>query len=64
MSVAILTVSSLSFVCSAGCLLIMLKTAKELRLAKIQVETEIDAVKSKVNRNASVVKSAFNAMEL
>ena len=64
MNVAILLVSSASLICSAGCLCIMAKTAHELKKAKTQVDTKVAEVERKVTRNAAVVKTALNQLEL
>lgn len=63
MNFAILTVSVLSLATSTATLLIMAKTAHELKAAKTQVESEVKDLKTKVNNNARVVKSALSAME-
>ena len=60
MNIAILVVSSASLVCSAGCLAIMLKGAKKAE----EVATEVEKVKAKVGRNATILKSALSQMEL
>lgn len=59
MNVALLTITSLSLVTSVSTLLVLGKMAKELKAAK----TEVDAVKTKVNHNAQVVKAALGSME-
>lgn len=64
MNIAILIVSSAALACSAGTLLIMAKTTKELKNAKTQVDADISAVKTKVSRNAAVVKAALSQLEL
>jgi hypothetical protein len=64
MNIAILTISSLSLVCSAGTLLIMAKTAKEMQNAKTQVDRDIENIKSKVTHNAKVVKTALSALDI
>ena len=64
MKFAILAISSLSLICSAGTLVIMAKTAKELQAGRVKVETEIETVKTKVARNAAVMKTALAQMEL
>lgn len=64
MNIATLIVSSAALVCSAGTLLIMAKTARELQHGKEQVEAEVAALKSKVSRNAQVVKTALGQLEL
>lgn len=63
MQYAILGIASLSLVCSAGTLVIMAKTAKELKTAKITVETKVQDVEAKVNHNAKVVKAALSQLE-
>lgn len=63
MQIAILIVSSASLVCSAGCLCIMLKGAKELKSAKTQIDTEIAGVKQKVERNKTVLKTALSNLQ-
>lgn len=60
MNTAILIISSASLICSVSTLLIMAKTARELKLAKDEVET----VKAKVSHNANVVKTALGALEI
>lgn len=60
MNTAILIVSSASLVCSVGTLLIMIKTAHELKVAK----DEVEVVKTKVSHNAKVVKTALAQMEI
>lgn len=64
MNIAILIISSASLICSAGCLCIMAKTAKELQAAKAEVDTEVASLKTKVSRNAQVVKTALGQLEL
>lgn len=64
MHIAILTVASLSLVCSAGTLIIMAKTAQELKTTKHKVEEDIQIVRTKVARNAAVVKTALSELEL
>lgn len=64
MNVAILTVSSLSLVASGGCLLIMLKMAKELKSAKDQIETAKGQLETKMAHNSRVVRAALNSLEL
>lgn len=60
MNTALLIVSSASLLCSAGSLLILMKAVHELKLAK----DEVEAVKTKLNHNAKVVKTALGALEV
>lgn len=64
MSIAILTVSSLSLICSAGTLYFMARTAKQVSDAKVDVDKKIEEVQTKVAHNARVVKRAFNELEV
>lgn len=64
MNIAILTISSISLVCSAGTLVIMLKTAKELQNAKTQINRDVQVFKEKTDRNVGRMKSALNSLEL
>lgn len=64
MQIAILSISSLSLICSAGTFFIMARTAKELKDAKAQVETDVEVFKQKTNRNVSRLRSAINDLEL
>lgn len=64
MNVAILTISSLSLLCSAGTLLIMVKTAKELKDAKTKVETDVAHVKAKTNTALASLRGALDGLEL
>lgn len=64
MNVAILTISSLALGVGIVNLAIMAKTAKELKAAKTEVESQIEVVKAKVNHNAKVVKTALSALEM
>lgn len=64
MNVAILIISSASLICSAGCLCILVKGAKEAQALKTHVETEVETVKTKVTRNAQVIKDALSQLEM
>lgn len=64
MNTAILIVSSASLVCSAAALLIMARTAHELKVGKEQVDTELAKLRAKVGHNARVVKTALAQMEI
>lgn len=64
MNIALLTITSLSLVTSAGCLAVMLKTAHELKIAKTQVESDVATFKAKTDRNIKRLKSALGEMEL
>ena len=64
MQIAILTVSTLSLVCSAGTLIIMSKTAKELNEAKARVENDVETFKAKTDRNVRRVRSMISELEL
>lgn len=63
MQIAILTVSSLSLIASAGSFMILAKMAKEMHTAKTQIEAELEGVKAKVTHNAKVVKAALGSLE-
>lgn len=64
MQIAILGFSIIGAVTGTASLLIMAKTAKELKTVKTQVDADISAVKTKVSRNAQVVKTALGQLEL
>lgn len=64
MQIAILTFSIIGAATGTASLLIMAKTAKELKAAKTQVDTEVADVKRKVTRNAQVIKAALSDLEL
>lgn len=64
MQIAILTVASLSLVASAGTLLIMAKTAKELKDTKARVEADVETFKNKTDRNVQRIRNTINDLEL
>lgn len=64
MQIAILGFSIIGAVTGTASLLIMAKTARELKAAKVQVDSEITSVKAKVSHNAKVVKTALAQMEM
>lgn len=64
MNIAILIVSSASLLCSAGCLCILIKGAKEAQALKAHVDTTIAGVEAKVEHNKKVVKTAIAQLEL
>jgi RAB protein geranylgeranyltransferase component A len=64
MNVAILTISSLSLVCSLGTLVIMAKTAHELKTAKDQMQSDVEDVKLKVNRTLRRSQSILRDLEI
>lgn len=64
MNVALLIISSASLICSAGCLCIMLKGAKEAQNLKATVETEVADVKAKTNTALGSLRSALDGLEL
>lgn len=64
MTTAILAISSLSLACSAGTLYIMHRTAKKLDEAGAELKREVEVVKTKMNRNAVVMKTAISSLEL
>ena len=59
MTTAILVISSASLVCSAGCLVILIKAAKEAQTVK----AEVDTVKVKVANSARLIKHAIDGLE-
>ena len=63
MQIATLTLSGLAFVASAGTLLIMAKTARELKVGKEQVQEEVVQVKQKMDRNFRRVKAVLSELE-
>lgn len=63
MQIAILSFSIIGAVTGTASLLIMAKTAKELKAAKTEVQAEVSDVKRKVNRNAAVVKTALSQLD-
>lgn len=64
MNIAILGFSIIGAVTGTASLLIMAKTAKELKAAKEQIDVEVAGIKHKVTRNAAVVKTALDNLEL
>jgi hypothetical protein len=64
MNIALLTISSLSLVVSTGTFLVMLKTAHELKAAKIEIEKNVNVAKSDFARKAAIVKNAIQDLEL
>jgi len=60
MNIAILIVSSASLVCSAGCLCILLKGAKEMQ----GVKSEVATVRTKTNTALRRMRSALDNLEL
>lgn len=60
MNIALLIISSASLVCSAGCLCILIKGAKEAQAMKSDVED----FKTKTNKNIGIVKTALSEMEI
>lgn len=63
MDAAILTVSSLALIVGVANLAIMAKTAHDLKEAKIEVDAAVEEIKTKVNNNAKVVKTALAQLE-
>lgn len=63
MQYAILGISSLALLCSAGTLVIMAKTAKDLKEKTDFVQGEVADVKSKFATNSQIVKDAIQKME-
>lgn len=63
MNIAILTISSLSLICSAGTLLIMVKTGLELQNTKEDVEIEISDFKEKTNTSIRALGAAISNIE-
>lgn len=59
MNLAILIVSSVSLVCSCGCLCILVKGAQKAK----HIENELETVKAKLNHNAKVVSVAVKQLE-
>lgn len=64
MNIAILSISSLSLVCSAGSLYFMYKTHKSVTATAEKLSTDVEAVKAKVSHNAEVVKTAISSLEV
>lgn len=64
MNIALLTISSLSLVCSAGCLVMLVAGAKEMKKVKTQVETDVADVKTKVNATLTKARTALDGLEV
>lgn len=64
MQTAILVVSSVGCVFAIGGCAISLKTALELQKAKKHADTELGKVKSKVVKNARVLKTALAELDV
>ena len=64
MQIATLGFSIIGAVTGTASLLIMAKTAKELQAAKKQIDGEITTIKTKVSRNAQVVKTALGQLDI
>lgn len=64
MTIAILTVSSLSLVASAGSLFIMARTAKKLDVAGEKVRADVEQFKAKTDRNVRRIKTALAEWEI
>lgn len=64
MQIAILTFSIIGAATGTASLLIMAKTAKELKHAKDEVESNVETFKAKTDRNIKRIKSVLSEMEL
>lgn len=64
MQYAILGISSLALMCSAGTLLVMVKTAQELKNTKAEVEAEVQTVKTKTNGAIRHLQATLGELEL
>lgn len=64
MQIAILSFSIVGAVTGTASLLIMAKTARELKLGKEQVEEEVKVFKAKTTRNFRRIKAVLAEMEL
>lgn len=64
MQLATLIISSLSLACSAGCLCILIKGAKEMQATKSKMESDVADVKKKTNGALAKVRTALDGLEL
>lgn len=64
MQLAILIVASASLICSASTLVIMANVALEAKEAKTNLETELELVRTKVNKNTRIVQTALQNLDL
>lgn len=63
MQIAILTFSVIGAASGVASLVIMARTAKKLDETGQRVKTDVDGLKTKVNKNAAVLKAALGQME-
>ena len=64
MQIATLLLAGIGAATGVASLLIMARTARELQDGKNKIEAEVAEVKTKVSRNAAVVKAALSQLEL